>query len=121
MENTAIQARRAFEPFGNHGHEREARRTCEELVGHLSYSDIENVVQGAPHANEELLVQIYLTRSSRCAKRNSFRNICSRSSSCARGAPRAFEPLGHTIHPIIQYLSARRTSKAILRRDKCDA
>eukprot|EP00965_Chrysotila_dentata_P042976 1426991-Pleurochrysis_carterae.AAC.1 len=63
MENTAIRARRAFEPFGNHGHEQGARGTCEELVGHLSYGDIENVVRGAPRANEELLVQIYLTRS----------------------------------------------------------
>eukprot|EP00965_Chrysotila_dentata_P013594 450488-Pleurochrysis_carterae.AAC.1 len=63
MENTAIRARRAFEPFENYGHERGARRTCEELVGHLSYSEIDNVVRAAPRANEELLVQIYLTRS----------------------------------------------------------
>eukprot|EP00965_Chrysotila_dentata_P036093 1201778-Pleurochrysis_carterae.AAC.1 len=41
MDNTAIRARCAFEPFvWEHSHEGGACRTCEELVGHLSCSDM---------------------------------------------------------------------------------
>eukprot|EP00965_Chrysotila_dentata_P053921 1789246-Pleurochrysis_carterae.AAC.1 len=78
--------------FGKYNHERGACRTCEELAGHLNCSDIENVVLGTPRASEELLVEIYRTRSSLC-KGGAHQHAIT-----ARGAPRAFELVGRNMY-----------------------
>eukprot|EP00965_Chrysotila_dentata_P040345 1339001-Pleurochrysis_carterae.AAC.1 len=56
--------------------------------------------------NEELVVQT----------RSSLRNICTRSSSCARGAPRAFEALGRNIITFFPAVHAYKRASWYFRR-----